>query len=186
VGHLPDSGFTQYVKAIQPDMRRQAYLLCGDWYEADDLVQQTLIKVLLRWETLDRRDELAAYTRTVLVRTFISDHRASRWSREFLADRLPEPDPLPDIQERLADRLLLLDAVARLGPRQRAAIILRFWEHLSAEEAAATLGCSETTIRSNTLRALVRLRSLLQPGVRSVGSWPSGPTGSDVHEAIGE
>lgn len=159
-----DGAFTQYVRANRPEMRRQAYLLCGDWHEADDLVQQTLIKVLQRWEALDRRDGLAAYTRTVMFRTFVSDRRAPRWSREFISDRLPEPDPEPDDQERLADRMMLLDALDRLGPRQRAAIVLRYLEHLSAEEAADVLGCSVATIRSNTFRALGHLRSLLVGG----------------------
>jgi RNA polymerase sigma-70 factor (sigma-E family) len=167
---MRDGAFTRYVKAHRRDMRRQAYLLCGDWHEADDLVQQTLIKVLLRWEALEQRDGLAAYTRTVMFRTFVSDRRALRWSREFTSDRLPEPDPEPDGQERLADRLLLLEALDRLGPRQRAAIVLRYLEHRSAEEAADILGCSVATIRSNTCRALVHLRSLLCGAALPVGS----------------
>ncbi|GAA2083035.1 SigE family RNA polymerase sigma factor [Actinomadura alba] len=177
---MSDSGFTDFVKAIRPDMRRQAYLLCGDWYEADDLVQQTLIKVLLRWQGLDRRDELAGYTRTVLVRTFISDHRAPRWSREFPYDRLPEPDPEHGAQEGVADRLLLLDALARLTLRQRAAIVLLYWEHLSANEAADILDCSVSTVRSQAFRALARLRSILRAETLPAGSRLTGSDGSDM------
>jgi RNA polymerase sigma-70 factor (sigma-E family) len=177
---MSDSGFTDYVKAIRPDMRRQAYLLCGDWYEADDLVQQTLIKVLLRWQGLERRDELASYTRTVMVRTFISDHRAPRWSREYLFDQLPEPDPEHGDQEGLADRLLLLDVLARLTLRQRAAIVLLYWERLSADEVADILDCSVSTVRSQAFRALAKLRSLLRAETLPAGSLLFGSDGSDM------
>lgn len=160
--HKPDARFSRYVRQIRPTLRRQAFLLCGDWHEADDLVQETLIKILRRWTVLDRKDELFAYTHTVMMRTFVSAHRASRWSREFIADQLPEPNPQSDDQESVADRLLLVAALARLAPGQRAVIVLRYWEHLTVEEAANALSCSPTTIRSQTSRALANLRSLLQ------------------------
>lgn len=156
------STFSQYVRQVRPELRRRAFRLCGDWYEADDLVQQTLIKMFRHWHALDHRGELSAYSRTVLVRTFLNEHRAPWKAREFLVDRLPEPDPEPDDQELLHDRFVLLDALARLGRRQRAVIVLRYWEHLSVEETADTLGCSTATVRSQSFRGLANLRSLLR------------------------
>jgi RNA polymerase sigma-70 factor (sigma-E family) len=157
-----DNEFAGYVRKARSELRRRAFLLCGDWYNADDLVQNTLIKVHRRWNDLERRDELGAYTRTVMLRTFISDRRAHRWSREFVHDRLPEPDPVSDGQGHLGDRLLLQSALAQLAPRQRAAVVLRYWEDLSVEETARTLGCSSATIRSQASRALMTLRYLLE------------------------
>lgn len=153
--------FTGYVKEVRVTLRRRAFLLCGDWHEADDLVQATLVKIFNRWSTLDRVGGLSQYTRTVMVRTFISDRRKAARSREVLSDRLPEPDPLSGEADRLPDRLLLLDALSRLGDRQRAIITLRYWEHLSTEEISSALGCSSATVRSQLCRGLARMRSLI-------------------------
>jgi RNA polymerase sigma-70 factor (sigma-E family) len=161
VDQVLDDEFSRYVKQNRSALRRRAFLLCGDWDEADDLVQSTLVKMYRRWHDLDRREELGAYTRRVMFRTFVSERRAHRWSRELVRDELPEPDPEPDGQARLGDRLLLLGALARLGPRQRAAIVLRYWEDLSVEETAWVLGCSAATVRSQASRALETLRSML-------------------------
>lgn len=160
--HGPDSEFSRYVTAARPELRRRAFLLCGQWHEADDLVQQTLIKVFLHWDSLDRRDELSAYAGTVMLRSFLNGRRAFGRSREFPTGQVPEPDPEPEDQQRLLDQLLLVDALARLGPRQRAVIVLRYWECLTVGEAADALSCSAATIRSQTFRALTNLRSLLQ------------------------
>jgi RNA polymerase sigma-70 factor (sigma-E family) len=158
-----DDQFSRWVKQARSDLRRRAFLLCGDWFGADDLVQNTLIKLYRRWNDLERREELGAYTRTIMFRTFISERRTHRWSRELIQDRVPEPPPLADGQVHLGDRYLLLGALAQLGPRQRAAIILRYWEDLSVEETARTLGCSTATVRSQASRALTTLRCMLEP-----------------------
>ncbi|WP_051830331.1 MULTISPECIES: SigE family RNA polymerase sigma factor [Streptomyces] len=156
-----DDGFTQYVKESRPALRRAAFVLVGDWFEADDLVQRTLIAVYRRWAGLDRRDGLYGYTRTVMVRQFISERRGHRWSRELIQDPLPEPDPAPEDAARVGDRLLLLAALAGLAPRQRSLVFLRYWEDLSIEETARTLGCSQATVRSSTSRTLRILRDRL-------------------------
>ncbi|OLT10681.1 hypothetical protein BJF79_25685 [Actinomadura sp. CNU-125] len=153
--------FSCFVREAGPALRRRAYLLCRDWDEADDLLQQTLIKIFHRWNDLDRRDQVVAYARTVMVRTFISGRRARRWSSEVLVDRLPEPCPRPADQERFSDLSLLAGALAQLGVRQRSVIVLRFWEDLTAEQTAERLGCSSATVRSQSSRALRRLRAIL-------------------------
>lgn len=135
-------------------MRRRAFLLCGDWYEADDLVQQTLIKLFRRGQSSDRRDELFGYARSVMVRAFISDHRSVVGSPELLLQ--------PGEREQRPGRPPLLDALARLGHRQRAMIVLRYGEHLTVQETAEILGYSPATVRSQTFHALAILRAFLQ------------------------
>jgi RNA polymerase sigma-70 factor (sigma-E family) len=156
--HL-DDGFSEYVKQARSELRRRAFLLCGDWFEADDLTQKTLLKVLHQWPHLDNRERLGGFTRTVMVRVYLSDRRAARWTREVLADHRLEPEPIDPADSD--DHLLLSFALARLGRRQRATIVLRYWEHLTVRETAEALGCSPATVRSQTSRALATLRFLL-------------------------
>ncbi|MBT2212087.1 sigma-70 family RNA polymerase sigma factor [Actinomadura sp. NEAU-AAG5] len=154
-----DDGFSTYVKQVRPELRRRAFLLCGDWFEADDLTQKTLVKVFLQWPRLDNREKLTGFTRTVMVHIYISERRAARWTREVLADRDPEPAPC---DQHPFDHQPLLSALDRLAHRQRATIVLRFWEQLSVREIADVLGCAPATVRSQTSRALATLRFLLR------------------------
>lgn len=154
-----DDGFSQYVKQVRPELRRRAFLLCGDWFEADDLTQKTLVKVFSQWPQLDNRRQLSGFTRTVMVRTYISDRRAARWSREVLTEHNPEPEP---VDRDHFDHWPLLSALDRLGHRQRTTIVLRYWEQLTVRETADALGCAPATVRSQTSRALATLRSLLR------------------------
>ncbi|WP_242910624.1 SigE family RNA polymerase sigma factor [Actinomadura terrae] len=167
----PDDGFSTYVRQVRPELRRRAFLLCGDWFEADDLTQQTLVKVFLQWPRLDNREKLTGFTRTVMVRTYISERRAARWTREILADRDPEP---ATCDQGYCDHQPLLSALDRLAHRQRAAIVLRFWDQLSVREIADVLGCAPTTVRSQTSRALATLRSLLRRDSSSRGGGSQG------------
>jgi RNA polymerase sigma factor (sigma-70 family) len=93
------------------------------------------------------------------ARTRAPRHAAG--SREVIAEQVPGPDPSPPDHDRLPDRLLLLDALAQLEDRQRATVILRYWEYLSVDETAAALDCSPETVRSEASRALATLRSAL-------------------------
>lgn len=111
-----EDAFARYVKGARPALRRHAFVLMGDWHAADDLVQQTLITIYRRWDRLDRHDNLGPYTRTVMVRHFLSDRRKHRWTRELLRSALPEPDPTPEEAARVGDRLVLLAALATLSP----------------------------------------------------------------------
>lgn len=156
-----DDGFTKYVEGARSSFRRSAFMLVGDWHEADDLVQRTLIALYRRWEGLDRRDDLGGYARTIMVRLVIDDRRKHRWLRELVQDPLPEPPPEADAAMKVADRHLLLAAVAELAPRQRIAVVLRYWEDLSVEETALVMGCSAATVRSQTARATAILRRRL-------------------------
>jgi RNA polymerase sigma-70 factor (sigma-E family) len=154
-------GFASYVIGARPALRRNAFLLVGDWFATDDLVQQTLITVYRRWEHLDRHEELSAYTRTVMVRLFLSDRRHHRWTREMLADWTPEPAPTQGEAARVEDRIVLLNALATLSAKQRTLVYLRYWEDLSVEESARIMNCSSSTVRSSSSRVLRILRKRL-------------------------
>ncbi|HET6858713.1 MAG TPA: sigma-70 family RNA polymerase sigma factor [Streptomyces sp.] len=154
-------GFAPYVIGARPALRRNAFLLVGDWFAADDLVQQTLITLYRRWEHLDRRKGLSAYTRTVMVRLFLSERRHHRWTREVLADWSPEPTPTMGEAVRVEDRMVLIDALATLSPKQRTLVYLRYWEDLSVEESARLMNCSSSTVRSSSSRVLRILRERL-------------------------
>ncbi|MCT9933221.1 SigE family RNA polymerase sigma factor [Planotetraspora sp. A-T 1434] len=154
--------FARFVKEVRPALRRTAFQLSDDWYEADDLVQRTLMAIHRHWDTIEERDKIAAYARTIMTRLLISDRRSLRWSREILNDLPPEPEPTPDPYALLGDRMVLMDALAGLAPRQRAAVILRYWEDRSVEETARAMGSRSSTVRSQTVRALATLRSALE------------------------
>jgi RNA polymerase sigma-70 factor (sigma-E family) len=131
--------------------------LCGDWHEADDLVQETLWRVYRRWNALTRRAELASYTHNALVHVFLGERRRHRWRYEV---NQPQPDPggsapMPDVPLRET----LRGALRKLAPRQRAAVVLRYCEDLSTEQVADILGCSTGTVASQTHRALRILRA---------------------------
>jgi RNA polymerase sigma-70 factor (sigma-E family) len=150
--------FDLYVRSTRDWLKREAYRLCGDWHEAEDLVQVTLHQVHGRWQRLTGRGQLAAYTRRILLHAYLNEHRRPCWRYEisyadppdFMASDYP-PESAPD----------LVTAVNRLGPRQRAIITLRFWQDLSVEQVATVLNCSPGTVTSQTHRALARLRSML-------------------------
>jgi RNA polymerase sigma-70 factor (sigma-E family) len=158
--------FTEYVRTQRPALRRIAFRLTADWYEADDLVQRTLIVLLSRWERLDQHDKIGPYVYTVMNRLLISDRRSHRWSSEILHEWPPEPDPALDTSAYFGDRLLLMNALEHLAPKQRAAVVLRYWHDRSVEDTAQALGCMCSTVRSQTARALATLRSVLEPELR--------------------
>jgi RNA polymerase sigma-70 factor (sigma-E family) len=150
--------FDTYVRHVRSRLLRQAYALCHDRDEADDLVQVTLSKIYLCWQRLGRREELTAYTRQTLVRTYAAEHRHARWRYEEPGTEPPDrAGAAPPVDVRMA----LIAALQRLGSRQRAVVFLRFWSDLSTESTAAVLGCSPGTVRSQTHRALATLRGTL-------------------------
>jgi len=152
-----ESLFDEFVSARYGALRRTAYLLCGDWHLAEDLVQSVLIKMYARWPRLRNPETAGAYARTTLVRTYI-DSRRRMASRELAGTELPEtaaPGTDPD------RRVALLAALAQVSPAYRAVLVLRYWEDQSVEEAAAILNRSSGTVRSDAHRGLAQLRSIL-------------------------
>jgi RNA polymerase sigma-70 factor (sigma-E family) len=154
-----DAAFAEYFAARSGAMRGTAYLLCGDWHRAEDLVQVTFAKLYLAWRKISRHEVVDAYTRQILVRTFISDARRGRYGRErFGVDAL---DPAARAGGSAEDRLVVLEALEHVAPRQRAVIVLRYWEDLSVEETARALKCTTGTVKSQAARGLQTLRGLL-------------------------
>lgn len=145
--------FTAWAVAAQHGLLRTAVLLTGDHHRAEDLVQEALTKVALRWGRL-RDGHPTAYARQVLVRDQISWWRRQR--RQPVTS--VEPPPTSAADPGVERRLLLESALARLTPRQRAVVVLRYYDDLSVEQAAETLGVSTGTVKSQTHLALRRLR----------------------------
>ncbi|WP_439145255.1 SigE family RNA polymerase sigma factor [Streptantibioticus silvisoli] len=149
---------------------RTAYMLTGDFHEAEDLVQTTLIKLHAQWRRV-RRETADQYVRRALVNNNRSRHRKRRVVHlltPFLPDVSQAPPPAYD------GDAALFDALATLPPRQRAVVVLRYWEDLSAEEVARTLGCTVGTVKSTASRALAKLRS--HPAVAAGALTTSGDT----------
>ena len=150
--------FDAYVRARTPALIRTAYLLTGDQHQAEDLVQDALIKTYRAWSRL-RNTNPDAYTRTVMYHLNISWWRRGR-SAEIPTDRPPDGVDGPDEAGRSLNRLALQAALSQLTPRQRAVIVLRFFEDVTEVDAAYTLGVSVGTIKSTTSRALLKLRAV--------------------------
>ncbi|MET9477170.1 SigE family RNA polymerase sigma factor [Streptomyces sp. NPDC002917] len=150
-----DAALHAFVEGRRTALFRSAYLLCGDRHEAEDLVQSTLVKVVLGGRRYGRLDNIEAYARKTLVNTFIAARRRF-WRREqaygVLPDRAGDP---PDTDTGLAVRA----ALARLTAEQRAVLVLRYWEDLSVEATAELLGMRENTVKSHTARGLAALRA---------------------------
>ncbi|MEU4243716.1 SigE family RNA polymerase sigma factor [Actinoplanes sp. NPDC026619] len=150
--------YVEYVAAKIPALRRLAYVLAGDPHRADDVVQQTITTLYVKWRRARTADNLDAYVRTMLVRTFLDEKRLA-WARVRLFRELPEPPPFVD--GGAEDRQVVRAALAEVPPRQRAVLVLRFFYDLPVEEVAAALGCSAGTVKSQTARGLATLRRLL-------------------------
>jgi RNA polymerase sigma-70 factor (sigma-E family) len=149
--------FSEYAAARAPRLRSMAYLLCGNWHTAEDLTQVTLTKLYVAWPRVRRGGTVDAYARQVLVRSFLSERRKLS-STEVPIGTVPDtagPETSTD------DRVALVQALAELPDRQRAVLILRFWEDLDVATTAAALSCSEGTVKSSTSRALAALREVL-------------------------
>ena len=152
-----EESFAEYVHARLPALSRAAFLLAGEAHLAEDLVQQTLIQVAARWERIAAGGDPDPYVRRVLYHEHIS------WWRRHRRDAMPV-EVLPERAGDPADTALTVtvqQALAQLAPRQRAVIVLRFFEDLTETQTAAVLECSVSTVKSQTRDALSRLRSLL-------------------------
>ncbi|GAA3004305.1 SigE family RNA polymerase sigma factor [Actinokineospora diospyrosa] len=154
-----DRDFAEYFGARSSGMRGTAYLLCGDWHRAEDLVQTAFVKLYRVWDKLVERDKLDGYTRQILVRTFLDETRRGFFKRETVTE--DTGDHACPHNGSVEDRLVLLRALTRVPARQRAALVLRYWEDLSLEETARVMGCSEGTVKSQAARGLDNLRGLV-------------------------
>jgi RNA polymerase sigma-70 factor (sigma-E family) len=153
-----EAAFVEFAEAVCGQLRRTAYLLCGDWDQASDHVQEGLIRVYVAWPRLSRAGRERAYARKAVVSAFL-DHARRRSSTEVPVEPNRNLPSGQDVAESVALRTALMSALADLPSRQRACVVLRYFDDLSVADTAATLGCSEGTVKSQTSRALASLRS---------------------------
>jgi RNA polymerase sigma-70 factor (sigma-E family) len=156
----PDE-FTEFAEAEMARLRRTAYLLCGEWHAAEDLTQITLTKTLLAWRQIRKRENAHAYAHRILVNAYLSQRR-TRKSGEVPVDTLPERTGRPGTAEL---RVVMLSALATLPPQARAVVVLRYWEDLSIEQVAMVMRCSAGNVKSQSARALQKLRNELGPSL---------------------
>lgn len=167
VASTPGDDFASYMAARQPALLRTAYLLTGNRADAEDLVQTALAKLYLSWHRVQRRDSVDAYVRRIMV-----NENASLWRRPFKrretpTDELPEQaGAAPEYDDRSQ---LLWSFVQTLPRKQRAVVVLRYYEELSEAEVADVLGISVGTVKSQASRALAGLRQRVPSGLRPDG-----------------
>lgn len=153
--HSPE--FADFVALRYGDLLRTAYLLTGSRHAAEDLLQASLLKAMPRWDAIA---EPMTYLRRIMV-----NQRVSWWRR--LRRELPQADPpdgvAPDGAGGTAERTTVLAALAKLPPRMRAVLVLRYWEDQSEAETAELLGCSIGSVKAQASRGLARLRVVLTP-----------------------
>ena len=155
-----DEEFRDYVLAQHSDLLRTATLLtAGDRHLAEDLVQTTLTRLYLSWPAFQRADNPVAYARRALVNALMDERKRLWRRREHSMPSLPErPLPAPASNSRTE---ALNQALRELPARMRAAVVLRYFHDLNVAETAQALGCSQGTVKSQTARALDRLRVVL-------------------------
>jgi RNA polymerase sigma-70 factor (sigma-E family) len=156
-----EATFVEFAHSARGRLRRTAYLLCGDWDQASDHVQEGLIRVYVAWPRLHRAGREYAYARKAVVTAFL-DHRRRRSSSEVPTEHDATIASRLDVAETVVARQALMRALADLPPRQRACVVLRYFEDLSVADTATALGCSEGTVKSQTSRALDSLRSMFE------------------------
>jgi RNA polymerase sigma-70 factor (sigma-E family) len=166
--------FDEFVVTRSSRLLRTAYLLTRDWALAEDLLQTALAKSWFAWGRLD--DDPEPYVRKVLVNTYASWWRR-RWRGETPTESLPESRS-PDPTNQVDDRDELWQALGRLPRRQRAVVVLRYFEDLGEAQTAEILGVSTGTVKSQASKALARLR--LDPDLLRAGPAGSDPAGHRI------
>lgn len=161
-----DQAFAAFVELAWQRHLRLALLLTGDRWQAEELLQDSLVKIYERWHRLSRSDELHAYLRKVVVNNHTSIWRRRR--RESLVSDVPDrPGPVGNVVSTQA--LVVREALRALPPRQRAVVVLRHYEDLPEREIARVLGCSPGTVKSQHAKALAKLRhSMSEPAIPSM------------------
>lgn len=154
-----DETFREFVAARGAVLHRLAYLMCGSWAAADDLLQEALVKCYVRWEKINRNPE--AYVRRVLVTCAIDERRRPHRREHPIAD-VPDCPSSRDDHAEVDARLAARDALQALPPGQRAAVALRYWVGLDLAEVADLLGCSVGTVKSQSAKGLATLRLAIQ------------------------
>jgi RNA polymerase sigma-70 factor (sigma-E family) len=161
VDALAEAEFEAYFRARRDTVRRTAYLLCGDWHRADDHAQSAFVALHRHWRRVRDKGALDAWMRRTLVRTVVDESRRP-WRRERSTDEVVAIDrAVDDPGADIATRHMLIDGLRAVPPRQRAVLVLRYFDGLDVAGTAAALGCSEGTVKSQTSHGLAALRIAL-------------------------
>jgi RNA polymerase sigma-70 factor (sigma-E family) len=161
--------YEEYASVRLQALLRYVLMLTGDPHTAADIVQETMIRVQLNWRRVASADAPDRYVKRMLTNAYI-DWRRGSWLRRVVLHAEPhEPPPAPDHAERSAERDQVWSLLATLPRRQRAAVVLRFYEGLTDSEIADVLGCAIGTVRAHISRALAALRTELVPAHASGG-----------------
>lgn len=156
-GADPSPGYREFASARGTQLFRIAFLMCGDWHQAEDLVQTTLAKVFVSWRRIRRTASAESYARKVMLNTFLSQRRLKGSGELPIAEFRDLPAPGVDADLRLT----LLTALRQLPPRSRAAVVLRYVEDHSIESVAELMGTTPAAVKSMNARGLAQLRQLL-------------------------
>ena len=159
VGKQSEADFRGWVSASRDGLRRTAFLLCGDWFLADDLVQDALARVFVRWDRVAAVGDPTAYARRVMLNLYL-DHRRRPSRRESPRSEVPDVAVL-DVAAVDGERERLIAALRVVPPGQRAVLVLRYWDDLSIEQTAHLLGTSTGNVKSQASRGLDALRAAL-------------------------
>jgi RNA polymerase sigma-70 factor (sigma-E family) len=157
-----DTDFTAYATAAWPRLLRIAFMLTGDFHEGEDLLQTTLVRVCAHWHRIPP-DEAHLYVRRALVNNHRSRLRRRRVVH-LLTPAVPERAQRAGT-ESVEQRAALTDALASLSARQRATVVLRYWDDLTEQQTAHVLGCSASSVKVHARRALAALRD--HPALRA-------------------
>lgn len=156
-----EAEFGEFVTGRTERLRVFAYLCCGDWHRAEDAVQTALIRLYGAWGRAQKAS-VEAYVRRIIVNVLIDEHRLSWFRRVNIGGEEAGPSRAAVADgQRTDERLMLTEALQRLPKRQRAAVVLRFWEDLPVEQTAQIMGCSTGAVKNLTMRGLATLRGLL-------------------------
>jgi RNA polymerase sigma-70 factor (sigma-E family) len=160
MGDSRDAEFSAFVASRSKALFRTAYLLTGDHGLAEDLLQTALIKTYVSWRRIRVVEHAEAYARRTLVTTAMSWWRKKSWQAEHPTERVPERTT--DLgADAIADREAVWQELRALPPRQRAVVVLRFYEDLTEKQTAAEMGCSVGNVKSQMHAALKNLRARL-------------------------
>jgi RNA polymerase sigma-70 factor (sigma-E family) len=150
-------GFAEFIAACGSSLSRTAYLLTGDHYRAEELLQSALVRTAPHWHRVVRGGNPEGYVRRAMI-----NEQVSWWRRrQRTIDRPPERVPVADESAEAADRMTMAAALAQLPARQRAVVVLRYYHDYSVDEVAEALGCSPGTVKSQAHHGVKRLRELL-------------------------
>lgn len=153
-----DAAYSAFVAARRTHLRRIAYAVCGDWHQADDLLQTALVKLYVAWPRIHQAGSEEAYTRQIIVRANIDASRRP-WRRE--RPGLEGRDQAARTELPYEERSALFEALQQLPTMQRKTVLLRHWLGLSVEQTAAELGISTGTVKSHTSRGIDKLQAML-------------------------